>query len=156
MAGSSSSGASAAGLLGGGGGGGGSAGVPHSSAVLKATSLIKHLKKLNENDYESDQSLEYLKRLDSTFSEEKPSRQDIAKAMIEYNYPGCFFASYFFLDLETYFFMYFFLLDLALKYLKYYTKRTFLENEQTWPCTFYLLRSIWNYSDISSEIAIVN
>jgi hypothetical protein len=46
-------------------------------------------------------------------------------------------------------------LEIALKYLKFYTKRTFLESEQTWPCAFYLLRSIWNYSDSSPQIAIV-
>lgn len=38
--------------------------------------------------------------------------------------------------------------------MKYYTKKTFLESEQTWPCAFYLLRSIWNYTDVSSEVAL--
>ena len=49
---------------------------------------IKSLKKLNETDFESDQCLDYLKKIDNSYNEDKSSRMDIAKAMVETNYPG--------------------------------------------------------------------
>jgi hypothetical protein len=53
------------------------------------------------------------------------------------------------------FFLNFCILEIALKFLKYYTRKSFIESDQTWPCAFYLLRSIWNYSDVNSDIALV-
>jgi hypothetical protein len=46
------------------------------------------LKKLSENEYESEQCLEFLKKIDNSYSEEKASRMEIAKAMVELNYIG--------------------------------------------------------------------
>ena len=43
---------------------------------------------------------------------------------------------------------------MALKCLRYYTRKNLFENDQTWPCSFYLLRSIWNFSDICILLAI--
>ena len=94
---------------------------------------VKSLKKLAENDYETEQCLEYFKKVDSSYNEDKSARLDIARALVESGFP-----------------------DIALKCLKFYTRTNFFENEQTWPCSFYLLRSIWNFSDVYSEVALVN
>lgn len=59
-------------------------------------STIKQLKKLPENEYETEHCLELLKKIDNSYSEEKASRMDIAKAMVELNYVGkllCFIKS---------------------------------------------------------------
>ncbi|CAF0785528.1 unnamed protein product [Brachionus calyciflorus] len=101
------------------------------TTVIKIGNIIKSLKKLPENEYESDQCLEYLKKIDNSFNDEKALRAEIAKAMVDHQYP-----------------------EIALKCLKFYTRKNLFENDQTWPCCFYLLRSIWNYSDINPELAI--
>jgi hypothetical protein len=54
----------------------------------KIVQLIKSLKKLSESEYESDQCLDYLKKIDNSFNDEKSCRNEIAKAMIDSNYPG--------------------------------------------------------------------
>lgn len=51
-------------------------------------SAIKSLKKLCENEYESEQCLEFLKKIDNSYSEDKSARMEIAKAMIDLNYIG--------------------------------------------------------------------
>ncbi len=40
------------------------------------------------SEYESMQCLEYFKKIDASFNEEKSFRIDIAKAMTESDYPG--------------------------------------------------------------------
>lgn len=58
--------------------------------IIKIGNIIKSLKKLPENEYESDQCLEYFKKIDNSFNEEKSLRSDIAKTMVEHQYPGKF------------------------------------------------------------------
>lgn len=58
--------------------------------VIKIGNIIKSLKKLPESEYESDQCLEYLKKIDNSFNDEKSLRADIAKTMVEHHYPGNF------------------------------------------------------------------
>lgn len=58
------------------------------TTVIKIGNIIKSLKKLPDTDYESDQCLEYLKKIDNSFNDEKSLRADIAKTMVEHQYPG--------------------------------------------------------------------
>jgi hypothetical protein len=58
------------------------------SAIVKVVNAMKQLRKATEPDYESDQCLESLKRVDNTYAEEKAARVDIVKAMLEHNFPG--------------------------------------------------------------------
>jgi len=46
------------------------------------------LKKLPDNEYETENSLEYFKRIDNSFNDEKSLRTDIAKVLVENGYPG--------------------------------------------------------------------
>ena len=55
---------------------------------LKIINTIKSLNKLPASEYESMQCLEYFKKIDASFNEEKSFRVDIAKAMTESSYPG--------------------------------------------------------------------
>lgn len=63
------------------------------SVIIKLINIIKALKKLNENEFESEQCLEYLRKIDNSFNEEKQSRVEIAKVIIEYGYVGKLFIS---------------------------------------------------------------
>ena len=40
------------------------------------------------NEYDSDPCLEYLKKIDSSFNEDKSNRIELSKTLIKYNYPG--------------------------------------------------------------------
>ena len=46
------------------------------------------MKKLPDSEYETDQCLDYLKKIDNSFNDDKSCRNEIAKAMIDTNYPG--------------------------------------------------------------------
>lgn len=37
--------------------------------------------------------------------------------------------------------------------MKHYASNGLFDTEKTWPCAFYLLRSLWNYTDVSNEFA---
>ena len=102
-----------------------------STVVFKVINAVKSLKKLTESEYETEQCLDFLKKVDSSYNENKNGRMDIAKALIESAFP-----------------------DIALKCLKFYTRTSLFENEQTWPCCFYLLRTVWNFSDVYSDVAL--
>lgn len=58
--------------------------------IIKLVNIIKSIKKLPESEYESDLCLEYFKKIDNSFNEEKSLRADIAKAMVEHQYTGLF------------------------------------------------------------------
>ncbi len=49
---------------------------------------MKTLKKIPENEYESEQCLDYFKKIDSSYNEDKSARMDIAKAIVESGFPG--------------------------------------------------------------------
>jgi hypothetical protein len=49
---------------------------------------VKTLKKIPENEYESEQCLDYFKKIDSSYNEDKSARMDIAKAIVESGFPG--------------------------------------------------------------------
>ena len=46
------------------------------------------MKKLPDSEFETDQCLDYLKKIDNSFNDDKSCRNEIAKAMIDTNYPG--------------------------------------------------------------------
>jgi hypothetical protein len=52
------------------------------------------LKKLPESEYESENSLEYFKKIDNSFNDEKSLRINIAKVLVENGYPGIFYLNY--------------------------------------------------------------
>ena len=56
-------------------------------AQLKIINTIKSLNKLPASEYESMQCLEYFKKIDASFNEEKSFRVETAKAMTESGYP---------------------------------------------------------------------
>ena len=89
-------------------------------------------KQITYRDYDSDECRESFKKIDNSFNDEKSLRLEISEILVKYNYP-----------------------QLALKCLEYYSEQGLFQNENIWPCVFFLLRSVWNYSDISNQFAIV-
>ncbi len=83
-------------------------------------------------EYTSNESLDLIKTIDSSFYENsKQDRQKISKTLLQNDFSGI-------------------VVDLT----KYFSKFGLFEDE-IWPCCFYLLRSVWNFTDVNSDLAMV-
>ncbi len=56
--------------------------------IIQVINTVKTLKKLPENEYESEQCLDYFKKIDSSYNEDKSGRMDIAKAIVDSGFCG--------------------------------------------------------------------
>ncbi len=105
---------------------------PLNFSIQQITSALISLKKLSENEYASDESIKQLQIIDSSFYDNTQQlRHDIAETLLQHDFP-----------------------DLAVKFTKYFSRIGLFEGE-IWPCCFYLLRSIWNFTDVNSDLAMV-
>jgi hypothetical protein len=99
---------------------------------VSVSNAVKALKKVPPLQYDGQVCMELFEIVDSSFTADSDLRQEIGQVLVNLNYTR-----------------------LASNYLKFYTREKIFEGEFTWPCCFHLLRSIWNYSDVNRELAIV-
>ncbi len=59
--------------------------------MIKVIHAIQELNHIEDDDYKSEKCLEYLKKIDNSFSQNKEFRHDIVKYMIESKFPGLSF-----------------------------------------------------------------